>query len=660
MKTFKKILIFCTFLLFFISNAFAEVKMPKIFSSNMVLQQGIEIPVWGWADKSEKVKTEFRGKTYETRAGKDGKWMLKLPPQEYGGPHTLTITGENTIKFENVMIGEVWICSGQSNMEWPVELCNNPEKEIPAAVYPDIRFFTVPKEMSKIPEDDLKGGQWEECTPETVKNFSGVGYFFGRDLHNKLDVPIGLIHSSWGGSVAETWMSAETIKDDEDLKYALEELKDMTPAMYAEMQRQKYIKELASRFDGKLPAKDEGLANGKAVWAGVDFDDSGWKEINIPSYWESQGYGGIDGIGWLRKEITLTEDQAANDITLYLGKVDDADITYFNGFEIGRTDHKDSWKTYRKYTIKKDLLRKGKNIITVRVTDRSRGGGIWGEPGDQYLQVGSSKIDLSGKWKLKISEVFINENLFGWHPNAYPTLLYNAMLYPLMPYAIKGAIWYQGESNAGRAKQYRRVFANLIKDWRIHWQQGDFPFLFVSLANWMEPVDTPRESEWAECREAQTMALELPNTGMAVTIDIGDTRDIHPKNKQDVGKRLVLNAFKIAYGQDIIYSGPMYKSVGFQDGKGIVRFSHVGSGLKAKDLYGYVNCFSMAGKDRKFHWAKAEIISKDEIMVYSQDVKDPVAVRFAWANNPLDFNLYNSEDLPANPFRTDNWPGLTK
>jgi len=660
MKALIKIITVCAFLLSFMLNAFSEVKLPKIFCSNMVLQQGMEIPVWGWADRSEKVKVEFLGRTYKTRGGKDGKWMLKLPAQEYGGPYTLTITGKNTIQFENVMIGEVWICSGQSNMEWPVELCNNPEKEIPAAVYPNIRIFTVPKEMSKTIEDDLTGGQWEECTPETVKKFSGVGYFFGRELHNKLNVPIGLIHSSWGGTVAETWMSAETIKEDMDLKYALDELKDMTPSRYAEIQRQKYIKEMASCFDGNLPIKDEGLVNGKAVWAAVDYDDSGWADINIPSYWEGQGYGGIDGIGWLRKEITLTEDQTESDIILYLGMVDDADITYYNGVEIGRTDYRDSWKAYRKYTIKKDLLKKGKNILTVRVTDRGRGGGIWGEPGDQYLQVGSSKIDLSGKWKLKISEVFINENLFGWYPNAYPTLLYNAMLNPLIPYAIKGAIWYQGESNGGRAKQYRRIFSNLIKDWRIHWQQGDFPFLFVSLANYMQPVDTPQESQWAELREAQTMALKLPNTGMAVAIDIGDTNDIHPRNKQDVGKRLALNAFKIAYGQNIIYSGPVYKSVDFKDGKAIVRFSHVGSGLKAKDLYGYVKCFSIAGKDRKFHWAKAEIISNDQVMVYSPDIKDPLAVRFAWANNPVDFNLFNSEGLPANPFRTDDWPGITQ
>jgi len=588
-------IIFVTLLnVFMIPNVFSEVKMPKIFNSNMVLQQGIDIPVWGWADKSEGIKISFNGKSYKTKADKNGKWMLKLPSQEYGGPYTLTVTGKNTIKFENVMIGEVWICSGQSNMNWPVELCNNPEKEIPAAVYPNIRLFTVPKEMSKTPENDITGGQWEECTPESVKRFSGVGYFFGRELYNKLNVPVGLIHSSWGGTVAETWMSAEIIKDDVDLKYALEELKNMTPDRYAEIQRQKYLNEMASRFDGKFPFKDEGLVNGKAVWAAINFNDSGWTDINIPSYWEDQGYGGIDGIGWLRKEIILTEDQAENDIILYLGKVDDADITYFNGVEIGRTDHRDSWKTYRKYTIKKDLLKKGENIITVRVIDRSRGGGIWGDPGDQYLQIGSNKIDLSGKWKLKISEVFINEDLFGWYPNNYPTLLYNAMLNPLIPYAIKGAIWYQGESNAGRAKRYRRVFANLIKDWIIQWQQGNFPFLFVSLANYMEPVDTPQESQWAELREAQTMALELPNTGMAVAIDIGDTRDIHPRNKQDVGKRLALNAFKIAYAQNIIYSGPMYESVDFKDRKAIVRFSHVGSGLKAKDLYGYVKCFSIA------------------------------------------------------------------
>ena len=277
MKNLKPILISILFILVAVANLFGEVKLPRIFSSNMVLQQGIEIPVWGWADKSERITIEFKGETYKAKANKEGKWMVKLPSQEYGGPYSIAIAGKkNKIQFDNVMIGEVWICSGQSNMEMPVELCNNPEREIPAAVYPDIRFFTVPRVTSKYPMSDIESGQWEECTPETAKGFTGVGYFFGRELHQELDVPIGLIHTSWGGTIAETWMSTETIENDIDLKHPLKELQETDLSNYAELQRNIYIDNIAQIFNGEIPSKDKGLVNGEAVWAAEDFDDSNW------------------------------------------------------------------------------------------------------------------------------------------------------------------------------------------------------------------------------------------------------------------------------------------------------------------------------------------------------------------------------------------------
>jgi sialate O-acetylesterase len=297
-------------------------------------------------------------------------------------------------------------------------------------------------------------------------------------------------------------------------------------------------------------------------------------------------------------------------------------------------------------------------MIVVRVHDTGGNGGIWGDPENQFLAIGNEKKDISGDWKFRISKAEVGAVNVG--PNSYPTLLYNAMINPILPYGIKGAIWYQGESNAGRAKQYQRVFPALINDWRDHWQQGDFPFLFVSLANYMEPPEQPGESSWAELREAQTMTLSLPNTGMALAIDIGEADDIHPKNKQDVGKRLARDAFKIAYSMDVVNSGPMYDSVEFKDGKAFVKFSEIGSGLKIKDKYGYIKGFSIAGPNKKFHWAKAELINENTVAVYSDEVPNPVAVRYGWADNPDDVNLYNKEELPANPFRTDDWPGITK
>ncbi len=651
MKNLKLLLFVFIFTFSTTFYAKADVKLPRIFSSNMVFQQGIEIPVWGWADKGERITVIFNNKTVRTKADNLGNWKVKLPVQQYGGPFQLTINGKNTLVFDNVMIGEVWICSGQSNMEFRVDQSINGSEEVDQANYPNIRLFTVPKTVAQFPQNDISGGEWVECSPKTVGEFSAVGYFFGRDLLNKLNVPIGLIHSSWGGTVAETWISSETISNDPDFKEPLAELQQMDLENY----RKQRLEKISEILGGDFPTEDHGMQNGKPVWAALDYNDGDWKSIKTPMYWEQQGYLDIDGIAWYRKEITLTEEQTKSNLTLHLGKIDDNDITFLNGIEIGETNN---YNEERIYTIDSKYLNPGKNMIVVRVNDTGGNGGIWGDPKDQFLAIGNEKMDISGDWKFKIAKASVATVNVG--PNSYPTLLFNGMINPILPYAIKGAIWYQGESNADRAKQYQRVFPSLITDWRSKWQVGDFPFLFVSLANYMQPVDQPSESNWAELREAQTKTLSLPNTGMALSIDIGETNDIHPKNKQDVGHRLALNALKIAYNQDLIYSGPMYQSVRFENGKAYVTFSQTGSGLMTKNKYGYLNAFSVAGNDKVFRWAKAEIIDDKTVVVYSEDVTNTVAVRFGWADNPDDLNLYNKEGLPANPFRTDDWPGITK
>lgn len=652
MKTSKFCFLFILIISFSAFFANAEVKLPRIFSSNMVLQQGIEIPVWGWADNGEQITVALDDRTVRTKTDTYGKWMVKLPAQEYGGPHILTVKGTNTIVFDNILIGEVWVCSGQSNMEWRVIQSINGENEAAAANFPKIRLFTVPKAVAQFPKDDISSGEWVECSPETVPNFSAVGYFFGRDIFNELDVPIGLIHTSWGGTVAETWSSAETISKDPDLKGKLTELQQMDLTKYQE-EKMAQIKKI---LGGEIPEKDMGMENGQPVWSAVDFNDNNWKTIKTPMYWEQQGYLDIDGIGWYRKELQLSEEQSNTNATLHLGKIDDSDITFMNGITIGKTEG--LYDKDRVYTIPKEILKPGKNMIVVRVNDTGGNGGIWGDPDNQFLAIGSEKMEISGDWKFKISKATVGAVNIG--PNSYPTLLFNGMINPILPYAIKGAIWYQGESNADRAKQYQRIFPEMINDWRTQWNQGDFPFLFVSLANFNPPVETPGESNWAELREAQTKTLSMPNTGMALAIDIGEANDIHPKNKQDVGKRLALNALKIAYKKDIVYSGPMYQSVEFNDGKAFITFTETGSGLKAKDKYGYLKGFTIAGADKKFQWAKAEIIDNKTVAVFSENMKDPKSVRYGWANNPDDVNLYNVEGLPANPFRTDDWPGITK
>jgi sialate O-acetylesterase len=630
----------------------AEVKLPKVFSSNMVLQQGAEIDVWGWANAGERVAVIFNKTTVRVRTGNDGRWQVKLPAQNAGGPFNMTIRGKNLIELNNILVGDVWICSGQSNMEWRVEQSNNADEEIAAANFPKIRLFTVPKAVAQSPQDDISSGEWVECSPETVAGFSAVGYFFGRDLHQELDVPIGLINTSWGGTVAETWISPNTISKDPDFRERLIELQQMDLESY----RRTKMDQIKEILGGEIPKEDQGIKGNEPVWAGLNYNDNNWKSIKTPMYWENQGYIDIDGIGWYRKDVQLNEKQTNANLTLHLGKVDDSDITFINGIEIGKTEGK--YDEDRIYTIDKKYLRPGRNVIAVRVHDTGGNGGIWGDPENQFLAIGNEKVDISGDWKFRISRAEVAAVNVG--PNSYPTLLFNAMIKPLIPYKIKGAIWYQGESNAGRAKQYQRVFPSLINDWRMHWNQGDFPFLFVSLANYTKAPEQPGESDWAELREAQTKTLSLPNTGMALAIDIGEAGDIHPRNKQDVGKRLALNAYKIAYGKDVVHLGPMYKDVVFSDGKAMLEFSETGSGLMVKNRYGYLNGFTLAGADRKFHWARAELMDDNTVVVYSDDVPNPVAVRYGWANNPDDLNLYNMEGLPANPFRTDDWPGITK
>ena len=628
----------------------ANVKPARIFSSNMVLQQGQENPIWGWADKGEKITIAFAGKTISLKANKSGKWSTKLPSLDYGGPYEMTIKGKNSIHFDNILIGEVWVCSGQSNMEFRLNSAIHAKDEIAAANLPNIRLFTVAQKVSQTPVEDLDNGEWLVCTPSNAPAFSAVGFFFGRYLNQELKVPVGLINTSWGGTVAETWSSKQTIENDPDFKGKLQELAGFDMIKYRELR----IVALKAVLKD-IPTKDAGLVNGIAVYADQTLNDGDWANINPTKIWEENGYLSIDGIGWYRKTIELTAEQAKKANEIHLGTIDDNEITWINGVKIGSTK---SYNEKRVYPIPANTLKPGKNVIAIRVEDTGGGGGLFGDAADKYLQVGDKQISLADQWKFKISEARIGSLEIG--PNDYPTLLFNGMLNPIIPYGIKGAIWYQGESNADRAKQYQRVFPEMINDWRTHWNQKELSFYFVSLANYMEPTAQPSESQWAELREAQTKTLSLPKTGMALAIDLGVADNIHPTNKQDVGKRLALSALKTTYGKDIVYSGPMYQSVKFDGNKATVSFTETGSGLISKDKYGYVNCFSIAGADHKFVWAKATISGNNTVVVSSDLVKNPVAVRFSWANNPDDLNLYNKEGLPTNPFRTDDWPGITK
>lgn len=638
-----------------INQAIADVRLPKIFDSHMVLQRHKPIPVWGWADAGEKVTVELSGsgitkQTKTIKAGKDGKWILRLNAAEAGGPYQLVVKGKkNVLTLDDVLIGEVWICSGQSNMQWTVSASDNAEEEIRAANYPMIRHFEVPREISLTPKDDLSKGQWKAATPENTGQFTAVGYFFARDLYKKLGIPVGLINTSWGGTIVETWISKEAMK-------SFNEFSDVVNAMPLSMdalgeKRKTRLTNAINELQGGLPSAGEVQS-----WSSVSFDDSDWKTIEVPGNFDRRDLQYLDGAVWFRREFILPDSLTGVSVALSLGTIDDVDATYVNGVKVGGASSKTA--TGRIYVLEPSQLRTGKNSIAVRIEDFGGRGGFTGRQEDVKISRGAYEQSLAGTWKFRVESSTDNNQFTG--PNDAGTLLYNAMIAPIIPYAMQGAIWYQGESNAGRAYQYRKSFPLMISDWRNRWKE-EFPFLFVQLASFnANNGNSKNGSSWAELREAQALTLQaLPRTGMAVIHDIGNPKDIHPTNKQDVGKRLALQALKIAYGQNMLSQGPQFQSMQKEGSKLALSFSNTGGGLMASGKYGYLQGFEIAGADKIFHWAKAEI-RDGKVVVWSDEVTDPVAVHYGWADDNMEANLLNKEGLPAAPFRTDTWKGITE
>jgi sialate O-acetylesterase len=646
---------FSLFLLLFLplQIALADVRLPNVFGEHMVLQRRKPVPVWGWADAGEKITISLNNQTKTGKAGKDGKWQITLDPMEAGGPYQMQVKGKkNSIIYDDILLGEVWICSGQSNMEWPLRAAANAKTEIPIANYPNIRQLLVKKDISLTLKDNIEGS-WAVCTPETAPNFTAVGYFFAKQLQHDLNVPIGLINTSWGGTHSETWTSRDAMNQNEDLRLVASKL----PATYEDV-----LKSGAERSQKLVEAQQGSLPTAAEVrsWPDPVLNTSNWKSMNVLGDWEWKGLPTLDGVVWFRREVVIPEGSNPKKVTLQLGPVDDQDSTYVNGQLVGSTTS----RTPRSYTLPDGLLKPGRNVIAVRVQDNGGSGGIMGDADQLRLTGENLTIPLAGDWQYRIASV--NESSYKPGPNTYATQLFNAMLNPLIPYAIKGAIWYQGESNAGRAYQYRKTFPLMIQDWRGHWGE-DFPFLFVQLASYNAANgDSRRGSTWAELREAQTMALQLPNTGMAVTSDIGERSDIHPKNKLDVGNRLAAEAMRVAYskaGDETTRSeashGPQFEKMTVEGNRATLAFRNVGSGLLVKDKYGYLKGFEVAGADKKFYYAKADV-QGNTVVVHADSVATPVSVHYGWADDNGDVNLYNQEGFPAIPFRTDTWPGITE
>ncbi|WP_243751642.1 sialate O-acetylesterase [Niastella caeni] len=611
----------------------------------MVLQRSIKIPVWGNSRPGAVVVAKLGNVQATAKADQQGKWQLTFPVFKEGGPYVLEIVESgkpgSKIKLKGILIGDVWLASGQSNMEWQVQQAKDAEKEMANANYPKIRFLVVEHSKLVKPQTDILAGKWKVCDAVNVKDFSAVAYYFARKIHHDQKVPVGIIQSTWGGTPIEAWTSREML-----LTSPITKAKTLS-ADTLTVDREDFVQDSLNgiRFWDIVYNPQN---NADKIVSATEYNDADWTTIDMPKVLKDFGIGYYEGMVWLRKKITLPASFHQKDITISLGHPEMNYSLYFNGQEIC----KNVWygNPTHSYTIPASLVQRGENTIAVRIAMLWGGGGLNQPAEDIYITDGASTISLAGKWLYnKDVETALPKML---NYQYYPAVLFNTMINPVIPYGIKGFIWYQGEANAGAAYDYRKLFPMLIADWRKRWQQGNLPFLYVQLANYMKTKPLPSESEWAELREAQTLTLSQPNTGMACTIDIGEGNDIHPKNKQEVGRRLALIANKMVYKQECIASGPSFKSFRENGSRIRISFANTGSGLSTKEGK-EVTGFAIAGKDKQFYWAKA-IIEGNEVVVYSDKVTEPVAVRYAWADNP-ECNLVNSEGLPAIPFRTDEW-----
>ena len=631
---------------FFIVHAcFADITLPKLIQDSMILQRNVPLKIWGWAKPAEKVKIHFNGKSISVVTSSDGKWLARFPAMKAGGPYEMRLQAENTITLKGILIGDVWLCSGQSNMVHQMGIHNvTYSEDIAKANYPEIRQFWVPTATNLTgPEKDLSRGSWKWANPVNVKDFSAVAYFFARDIYRKHKVPVGIINSSVGGTPIEAWTSEEGLRDFAQVSSVINRNKDIA-----------YVHGLNKRTSAGrsgLNDPDKGLTE-TVKWFEPAYKPKNWHNINIPGYWEDQGVRDLNGVVWYRKEIDLPASADGKEAKLFMGRIIDADVAYINGKQVGSTSY---MYPQRRYAVPAGVLKGGKNILVIKVQNNGgKGGFVPDKP--YFLQVGDDKIDLKGDWLYKVGQVFRpmqgNPAGGGISEQNQPTALYNAMIAPFINYAIKGVLWYQGESNAGNAQEYKKLLPALINDWRTKFARPDLPFYYVQLPNFGDASYLPGESGWAVMREASLKSLSIPNTGMAVTIELGEWNDIHPDNKKDVGERLALIARHHLYGEKaLVYSGPLYHSQQITGNKIVISFTNVGSGLVSIDGE-ELSQFAIAGADKKFVWAKAKITG-NKVEVWSDEVPEPKYVRYAWADNPVDPNLYNAEKLPASPFRTD-------
>lgn len=653
----------------------AGIRLPSVLGDHMVLQRDAEVALWGGADPGAAVKVVTPLQSVETVANAEGRWETRLAPMPASfEPMSVTITaGTETRTLDDVLVGEVWLCSGQSNMQWPLRAAKDADIEILSADYPHIRLYQVDHQTAQQPRLTANG-TWQPASAGSVPGFSAVGYFFGRDLHRVLGCPVGLIKSSWGGTPAEAWTRAERLAEDEATAVLLTEWEEKL-AVYPELAKAwaAEVKEWEARQGGgaSVPAvhHDPGIAPPAVGFSAARFDDRGWQEVTLPSTWQVQTGRNRDGAMWYRRSVDIPADWVGQSLTVHLGAIDDFDTTFVNGVKVGGETHPDAYQVLRRYVIPAEAVTGDQLILAIRVFDRMGTGGFTGRPGDLRLELaagGAEPIPLAGTWRTQVElelPAAGGEGGGGRPPPPAgpdsphrPGSLANGMLGPVVPFTLRGAIWYQGESNAARPEQYRVLLPMMIKDWRDRWGQGDFPFGIVQLASFRAVHEEPGDDAWAHLRDAQLhTALTVPNAGLAVATDLGEADNIHPLNKLDVGRRLARWALADVYDQDILVSGPLYRGHRIDGDRVLCTFDHVGGGLKV--LHGGApQGFVVAGADRVWHLAEAELVGNDVVAVRSDAVPEPVAVRYAWAENPANANLINAARLPAVAFRTDDWP----
>jgi sialate O-acetylesterase len=626
------------------ATAQAEVRLSNVFGEHMVLQRDRPLHLWGQATPGQTLSVELGGHKASTRVGADGRWRVQLAPLPAGGPHRLLVKGDGTVELRDVLIGDVWLLGGQSNMEWPLAATDTGPQEVASPQNPQLRQLRVPLRASVKPEAEIAPAPWVVAEPGKVGEFSAVGYHFARQMQAVQGVPIGLINTAWGGSMLETWVRRDAALQDPDLTPAVRAL-PTDNAVYGAAVRQRAEARVAAWQPG-LPLKDVDASG----WSAASDIDANWPTLPAPGVWETHGLADLDGVVWMRKRIELKPEQAASAAELHLAKVDDCDETWVNGRRVGGQC---GWEQPRRYALPAGLLRAGTNWIAVRVTDTGGGGGFHGEAAEMRLDTAAGSVPLAGAWKARVEKI---QAAAGPVANDAPTLGHNGLIAPLHGLAVRGVLWYQGEENSGRAAAYAEGFKRLIQDWRGQFGDPNMSFLFVQLAAWFPLADNrPDGNGWAELRASQAAALVLPHTGMATAIDVGDAVDIHPRNKRTVGQRLAALAMHELGLRAAPASGPRLIGQSARGGEFQLRFGDTGGGLRTARAGEPLRGFYLAGADRR--WVPAEArFDGDRIVLHSPAVPAPVAARYAWVDNPSEANIVGGDGLPLPPLRTDDWP----